>query len=614
MTSISAARVAQAAAAITAAGGSRADTDVAKLMVLKYLGLRPGKALVISNPDVKEACDYLYRAPGRHPWSWYEPFSGHWNKDSGNGGWPVGSLKTQLERPNKNLKTLLDAEKSGAAVRVSLRGDESDYLQTLPKQIKSRKFPLGEVAIWFSRNRDDLPDRADINLSALVNDFMELFNLTTEELRAIFGEYDEEKVSLVPNDESGPIGLLLPDPSLPKDRVPVNPGVQNETADEGYQWTQAYAGRSFKSVDIRGLVETVKALADDRDLVLPDEDTLIERCIVALLAGNLILQGPPGTGKTTLARLLAEAFSADVVITTATADWTTYEVIGGLRPTADGSLEPILGAVPKTALACAEAMRAAEQNKSENENLIEARWLIVDELNRADIDRAIGGLYTVLSTTDAAHLRTTPIDLWFEAKPERRLLWVPGRFRIIGTMNDVDTSFVNSISQGLTRRFQFVYVGVPSQEQIGNEMDLCRRQAEEWLAAQYPDLSLTPRGEVAAGAIAGIQSRMAEIFRWLRYGNVVASAGAPHSWPIGSAQSVDLWKAVLLTLASGPDITNEALDRAFDTCFADRIVPQMGTLRASHMVSILKYLEEGHESLAETCRAVRHLINTQSVR
>ncbi|MBQ0912363.1 AAA family ATPase [Streptomyces sp. RM99] len=618
MTAISPDRVAQAATAITDAGGSRADADVAKLMVLKYLGLQPGASLVVTNQDVIGACDYLYGAPGHEPWSWYEPFSGDWRKDAGNGGWPVGSVKTQFERPNRSLKALLNSEKVGAAVRVSLKGDEAGYIEALPKHIKARKFPLSEVVIWFSRNRVDLPNAAEVNLSALIDDFVELFHFSDGELETLFGDIADEGVPLVADEEVTPIGLRLPHPSLPRDRNPANPSEPEVVADEGYSWTQDYANKSFRSIDVRGMVETVKTLADGRDLVLPDEDTLIERCVVALLSGNLILQGPPGTGKTTLARLLAEAFSADVVITTATADWTTYDVIGGLRPTADGALAPILGAVPKTALSCAEVMRQAETQSSEADGSsgvnTEARWLIIDELNRADIDRAVGGLYTVLSTTDVSHLRTTPIDLWFEHKPERRLLWVPGRFRIIGTMNDVDTSFVNSISQGLTRRFQFVYVGVPSQDQTISEMELCRRQAQNWLATQYPDLDLMQQGDAVSAVLAPIQERMTDIFGWLRHGRHAETTGAIYSWPIGSAQSVDLWKAVLLTLASGPGITDESLIRAFDACFADRIVPQMGTLRSSHIAEIQRYFESEHAPLAETCRAVRHLCNTQSVR
>ena len=60
----------------------------------------------------------------------------------------------------------------------------------------------------------------------------------------------------------------------------------------------------------------------------------------AIQAGkHVILTGPPGTAKTTLAEITcALAAQADLcdgyVLTTATADWTTYETIGGLQPSA----------------------------------------------------------------------------------------------------------------------------------------------------------------------------------------------------------------------------------------------------------------------------------------
>ena len=80
--------------------------------------------------------------------------------------------------------------------------------------------------------------------------------------------------------------------------------------------------------------------------------------------------------------------------------------------------------------------------------------------NRADIDRAIGGLYTVLSSTDMAHLSRTPIELWFEEGGETPTLGA----RAISIDRHHErrrhVTSVNALSQGLTRRFQFVYVGV----------------------------------------------------------------------------------------------------------------------------------------------------------
>ena len=65
------------------------------------------------------------------------------------------------------------------------------------------------------------------------------------------------------------------------------------------------------------------------------------------------------------------------MLTTATADWTTYETIGGLKPTSDGQLT----------FAPGHFLEAIEQNQ----------WLVIDELNRSNFDRAFGQLFTVLS-------------------------------------------------------------------------------------------------------------------------------------------------------------------------------------------------------------------------
>jgi dynein-related subfamily AAA family protein len=73
----------------------------------------------------------------------------------------------------------------------------------------------------------------------------------------------------------------------------------------------------------------------------------------------------------------AAGLCAGYVLTTATADWTTYETIGGLKPTQDNRLT----------FAPGHFLEAIEQNK----------WLVIDELNRSNFDRAFGQLFTVLS-------------------------------------------------------------------------------------------------------------------------------------------------------------------------------------------------------------------------
>lgn len=206
--------------------------------------------------------------------------------------------------------------------------------------------------------------------------------------------------------------------------------------------------------DLVGLVE--RELGD----VFIDRRT-IEAATAALLAGHLVLQGPPGTGKSTLARALCRAFNATVLPVTAHQEWSTFEVIGRqeLHVRQDGSEEivPVNGFFTEAVIRCAGSI----VRHFDEPALPQATWLLIDELNRAHIDRAFGELFTVLGTDE-----TIPIVLSHQTKGNRQLV-TPRRFRIVATLNTVDRQFVNSLGQGLKRRFSFVTVGIPPRRPDG---------------------------------------------------------------------------------------------------------------------------------------------------
>jgi MoxR-like ATPase len=258
----------------------------------------------------------------------------------------------------------------------------------------------------------------------------------------IWGHDNDGNVRFPIRYETSPIAVIAdPKDGVPRDEVPSMTGL----SDGQKRGTLGMGLRKFKTEDGDFLIHALNG--HDPQPPALSMDWLIERTnwtkdaletLIDAIAGEskqTVLAGPPGTSKTWVAKHVIRYLTGDdarrMRLVQFHPSYGYEDFIEGLRPViAKGGIEFKL--VEGTVLSFAKSLPPA----------IDSAYLIIDEMNRANLSRVFGELMYLFE------YRNERIDLRYT-----KAYSLPTSIRFVGTMNTADRS-IRSIDLALRRRFE----------------------------------------------------------------------------------------------------------------------------------------------------------------
>ena len=339
------------------------------------------------------------------------------------------------------------------------------------------------------------------------------------------------------------------------------------------------------SLEIPTTEELKSGIAKIQEELLIDSET-IQEIVVNLVSGrHILLAGPVGTGKTRLAMLIPRYFWPKnngyfSEVFTATAEWSTQDVIGGIMPkmvNEDVKYEIQYGCVTQTILENWLDKTCQDRIKNQHENeTFNGTWLVIDEFNRADIDKAFGPLFTSLETKYLKVPSDKEHESYFEIK-------LPKDYRIIGTLNTADKHYLFRLSDALKRRFAYIEVSPPSKDQKDKEIYYALNNAIKelpqdikfkWLSLNNSKLIIDEENS-DQNLVSKIKIAY-DVLDFIRASKLLGTA---------------ILKSIYQTLLIGSKVTQN-FDNSLDLSLNTNLIPQLENVSTTTLETILSFFSD----------------------